>query len=306
MLAEQGTVTAVIFCVDAGGTRCRGRLVSATGEVLSEGEDGPCNPATDMARAAASLTRLWTTCARDAGRDPAQVIDVTLALGGAGLAIGSVRAGLLAAAPPFHRTVAMSDGYAALIGAGGGSPCGLVIVGTGVAGHRLFVDGSSIERDGWGWIGGDRGSGAWIGQRALRRALAAEDGLVGHDELSARVMEALRAASAEPRGWLVGLGPERLAALAPLVLQAADEGVTSAQHILDGAVEHLAALVRTLDLGADDALYLAGGLAAAMRPRLAQRLGRKISTPQADARTGCHLVAIGAAPAECARIEVRG
>ena len=287
----------VNFCVDAGGTRCRGRLIGADGRVLAEGEDGPCNPATDLARAVASLTRLWSGCAEAAGVAAAPG-DVTLALGGAGLAGPLVRRSFLDAAPRFGRTVVMSDGYAALVGAGGGSPCGLIITGTGIAGHRLYADGRSIERDGWGWIGGDRGSGAWIGQRALRHALAAYDGVVPPGPLSERVLAALRAHAREPRSWLVGMGPDRLAALAPRVLASAEEGDATAAAILDRAVAHLAALAGTLDLGDSDTLYLAGGLAAVMRPRLSQHLGRAVAVPAADARTGCYLVASGDAPPE--------
>lgn len=283
----------ITLCVDAGGTRCRGRLVAPDGTVLAEGEDGPCNPSTDLDRAVASLGRLWTACA--AGHDAA---NVTLALGGAGLAAPAVRTAFLAALPRFGRTVAMSDGYAALIGAGGGTPSGLIIAGTGVVAHRLFADGRSIARDGWGWVGGDRGSGAWIGQRALRHALAAEDGVVPRDGLAARVLTVLRAEAGSPRAWITGLGPDRLAALAPLVLAVAEEGETTAGAILDRALGHLAALAGTLALGAGDALYLAGGLAPVMRPRLAARLGRAVGAPAADACTGCLLVATGAAPPE--------
>lgn len=289
---------AVNFCVDAGGTRCRGRLIGAAGQVLAEAEGAACNPATDLRQAASSLARLWTSCATATGRDPADIAGVTLALGGAGLAAHSVRSRFLEACPRFGRTVVMSDGYAALIGAGGGAPCALIIAGTGVAGHRLYADGTSIERDGWGWVGGDRGSGAWIGQRALRHALAVQDGVVPRDNLADRVMQVLRAASKDLRGGMVGMGPDRLAAMAPLVLAAAEGGDAAAVRILDRAAEHLAALARTLDLGEADPLFLAGGLAVRMRPMLAQRLGRRIGVPAADACTGCYLVATGAAPSE--------
>jgi glucosamine kinase len=287
-----------IFCVDAGGSRCRGRLVGPAAHVLAEAEDGPCNPSTDFAAAVASLARLWQRAAAAGGRDPAAAPEVTLALGGAGLGTSAMRRRFLAALPRFGRSVVMGDGYAALIGAGGGAPCGLIIAGTGVVGHRLYPDGRSIERDGWGWIGGDRGSGAWIGQRALRHALAALDGLVAFDPLVREVIAAVRTASPEPRGWIAGLGPERLAALAPLVLAAEREGDPVAAGILDEAVGWLAGLAGTLDLGAGDTLYLAGGLAETVRPRLAARLRRSVAEPAADARHGAYLVATGAAPAE--------
>ena len=294
---------ALIFCVDAGGTRCRGRLVAAT--TLAEAEDGPCNAATDVARAAASLAGLWATCATRAAHDPADRAAVTLALGGAGLSVAAARRALLDAAPQFGRAVVMSDGYAALVGASGGAPAGLIIAGTGVAGHRLFADGSSIERDGWGWVGGDRGGGAWLGQRALRHALGVADGLLPRDGLADAVRAALRELAAEPRGWIPRLGPDRLAAMAPLVLRAADAGEPAARAIRDRAVGHLAALAATLGLGAEEPLHLAGGLADSLRSLLAQRVGRHVGVPAADAREGCRLVATGAAPAERVRDEAR-
>jgi len=286
-----------IFCVDAGGTGCRGRLYDARGAVLAHGEAGPCNPSSDLATASASLAELWRRCAGGAGRDPADLSHV-LAIGGAGLFTPAIRKSFLAAIPRFDRVVAMSDGYAALIGAGGGAPCALIIAGTGVVAHRLRDDGLTLQRDGWGWIAGDRGSGAWLGQRALRHALAAVDGLVPRDALADAVLARLREDEARLGGWLVGIGQSRLGALAPLVLQAADAGDATAARIMARAADHLAALARALGLGADVPLYMAGGLAGTFRAQVAARLGRAVSVPEEDAIVGCRLVAIGAAPAE--------
>jgi glucosamine kinase len=295
MQSRAGRLT---FCVDAGGTHCRGRLYDPSGAVLAEGDAGPCNPSTDPAQAVASLTALWQACAAKAGRDAADVADVGFAIGGAGLYARGARQQFLASIPRFARAEVMSDGYAALIGAGGGAPCALIIAGTGVVAHRLYPDRRSIQRDGWGWIAGDRGSGAWIGQRALRHALASVDGLVPRDALADAVLAVLREDDRRLGGWLIGMGPSRLGALAPLVLAAADAGNATAQRILAHAVAHLAALAGTLDVTAADALYLAGGLAATFRAPLAAALGRAIEVPAADAITGCRLVANGAAPPE--------
>jgi len=287
----------LILCVDGGGSKSRARLVDGAGRTLAEGEDGPCNPYTDVARAVASAAALWRRLAAASGRDPAASAHAVLAIGAAGLYVPSAREAFIAGMPPFARTVALSDGYAALIGAGGGRPCALMIVGTGVAGHRLYPDGRSVQRDAWGWVGGDRGSGAWIGRKALRHMLAALDGVRPRDALADAVLGALggRALLTEA---LVGLGPDRLAALAPLVLSAAREHVASAVQIRGRALDHLAALGRVLDPGPHEAFYAAGGLAAVFAPDVAQRLGRAMLAPQADAMTGCYLVASGQAPTE--------
>lgn len=191
----------------------------------------------------------------------------------------------------------MSDGYAAMIGAGSGAPCSLVIVGTGVAGHRLFANGLSIQRDAWGWIAGDRGSGSWIGQKALRHCLAALDGVVPRDALSGAVLAAIGGVEKLRQGWMRDLGPERLAALAPLALEQANAGDAAARRIRDRAVEHLSALIGVI-AGPDAPLYAAGGLVAPLRAMLSLKAGLPILEPKGDALTGCWLVAIGRAPEE--------
>ena len=206
-----------------------------------------------------------------------------------------MREAFLAGIPPFGRNIAMSDGYAALIGAGGGQPAALIIAGTGIVGHRLYADGTSIQRDGWGWIAGDRGSGAWIGRRALRHAMAVMDGIAPPDDLSRAVIEAFQAQDRRAGHWLMGLGPDRLATLAPLVMASP---CAEAAAILHRAAELLAALARTLDVDTDTPLFMAGGLSARLRPMVAAQLGRAVDAPAADAITGCLLVASGAAPEE--------
>ena len=287
-----------IFCVDGGGSKSRGRLVDAQGHILADGgEEGPCNPSTNSERAAASVLALWQRCAAAAGLNPRQPGEVALAIGAAGLYVHTARDRFLAALPPFARTVTMSDGYAALIGAGGGKPCGLMIIGTGIAGHRLWSNGLSVQRDAWGWVAGDRGSGAWIGIRALRHATLVLDGIAPRDPLSDRVL-AYFGGRAGLSDAISGIGPARLAELAPIVLAAADARIPRALWIKDRAAEHLAALARVLDIGSEDTLYAYGGLAPILGPAIADRLGHAVLTPEADPMKGCYLVAAGKAPTE--------
>ncbi len=258
---------------------------------------GPATPSTNLDRALASTQALLDRCFEIANIAPDDEDDIVFAIGAAGLYVASARAKFLAALPQFKRTVTMSDGYAALVGAGGGKPCGLMIIGTGVAGHRLWPNGLSVQRDAWGWIGGDRGSGAWLGFKALRHMFAAIDGVVPKDGLSERVL-AHFGGRAKLSEAITGMGPDRLAALAPHVLAAAEEGVPRAVYVRDRAIHHLTSLARVLDIGAGDALYAAGGLAAIFAPWVGEKLGHRVSAPEADAMHGCYLVAAGRAPTE--------
>lgn len=286
----------LIFCVDGGGTRSRARLVRANGDAAAAAEAGPCNPTSDLDTAVASITELWAQASEAAGGINPE--DHHLAIGAAGIASAPIRHAFVAALPAFAETTLMSDGYAALIGASGGAPAGLVIVGTGSVAHRLLPDGRSFQRDGWGWIGGDRGSGAWIGRKAVRAALAARDGVQSPTVLTQWVEKALGASEAAILDWLRQAGQRRLASLAPLVSDAATAGDGLAAAILDEAADHAAALAGSLDVAPDEPLYLAGGLAEVLRPRIEARLGRRFDSPVGGALEGCRLVAMGEAPPE--------
>ena len=288
---------AITFCIDGGGTRSRGRLVDREGRPLAFAESGPCNPSTNRARALASLADLWQQCCAALGRDSEDRGSAALAIGAAGLYVPATRDAFLAECPSFAATATMSDGYAALIGAGAGEPCALAIIGTGIAGHRLYSDGRSIQRDAWGWVAGDRGSAAWIGRAALRHCFVALDGIAPHDGLSRAVLQAIGGTVPIAGGWLRDLGPDRLGAFSPIVLAQAAQGEPAAVRIRDRAVEHLAGLVRVLD-AADVPLYAAGGLVEPLRAFLEERIGRDIRKPEADALAGCWLVASGQAPEE--------
>jgi glucosamine kinase len=284
------------FCVDAGGSRSRARVLDEQGGRHAEAVSGPCNPATSFDQAVASLHDVWRQCAALLGRRTDETDDVVFAIGAAGMYLDG-RDRFLAACPAFRRAAAMSDGYAALIGAGMGEPCSLIIIGTGVAGHRLYPSGFSIQRDAWGWIAGDRGGGSWLGRKALRHFFTALDGVGAADALTRAVDGVIGGVEAIRTGWMRDLGPAKLAALAPVVLAQADAGDPAAISIRDRALDHLAALIGVI---ADDSgpLYAAGGLVPALRGRLAQRVGRQVLEPEGDALKGCWLVASGQAPEE--------
>ncbi|WP_414832648.1 BadF/BadG/BcrA/BcrD ATPase family protein [Afifella sp. YEN Y35] len=287
----------MILAVDAGGTRCRARLVASDGTLVASGEGGACNPSTDLPGAIAVLDALinllcrQTTPATERG-------SVVLSLGVAGLVDVNRRAAFLAAVEGFLEIMAMSDGYAALVGASGGRPARLVILGTGAAGHRLFADGTSIQRDGWGFLGGDRGSGAWLGRRAVEAALKSFDGAAPESLLSERLVARLGGSEAAILDWLLQAGARECASLVPDVVRSAEAGDPAAEGLLEAAADEAADLVRALGEKEEEPMYLLGGLAEVLRARIERRLGQQLDVPQGGALDGCLLVARGQAPQE--------
>lgn len=287
------------FCVDAGATRSRGRLYDASGSVLADAMSGPANASYDCEQAVANVLDLWSRLSAAIGHDAQDVTGAILAIGGAGLYNPKAREPFVARMPAFARVITMSDGYAALIGAGGGKPCALVTIGTGVAGHRLFDDGASIQKDALGWIVGDRGGGCWMGTRALRHAMEVWDGIAPPSALSNAVMAKLGGRQGMLDGVLAGLNAHRLAEFAPLVLVLAQEGCPVAGRILSRAVDCLAVLVGVLKCE-DVPLFFNGGLAETLAPMIVQRIGRQAQQPVGGPLEGCLLVAKGKAPEEWA------
>lgn len=286
----------IYFCVDAGGTRSRGRLYALSGAILAEAVDGQGNASTRFDDAVANITNLWRRLNAAIGRDPLALSNTVFSIGGAGLYDLKARDPFIARCPAFATVFAMSDGYAALIGAGNGRPCALLTVGTGTAGHRLYDDGTSIQRDGWGWLVGDRGSGCWMGTLAMRHMLEVVDGVAAELILAGAMLKEIGGFAALMDDGL-DLDAQRLAHFAPIVLRCAQAGCPAAQEIVTQAVGKLAALVATLDCDAVP-LYLNGGLADALKPGLALRVGRRIEEAAGDPMQGCFLVARGAAPIE--------
>ncbi|MEU8355287.1 BadF/BadG/BcrA/BcrD ATPase family protein [Nonomuraea sp. NPDC048882] len=145
--------------------------------------------------------------------------------------------------------------------AGSAEPDGsLLLSGTGAAAARLTGFELDAVADAMGWLLGDAGSGFWIGRQAAKAVIEALDrGLPvesllpgsGHELVSlvgARFLGDERPAT--PRAAaarivrLAQADHMRLAALSPLVGQAAEAGDPLAERIVREAADHLVATLR--------------------------------------------------------------
>ncbi|MCG6497851.1 BadF/BadG/BcrA/BcrD ATPase family protein [Kitasatospora sp. A2-31] len=197
--------------------------------------------------------------------------------------------GTLARATGAERLVLAGDAVAAYVGALGTRAGVTVAAGTGLVaiGHR---PGSGWRRaDGWGQLLGDCGSGGWIGRAGLEAALRAYDGRSGG---SPALLERAERRYGPVTGLPAALQPRPdraalLAAFAPEVAGAADDGCPVAGVILRRAGEEIAATAAAAATAAglaEPRLALTGGLFNLARLRSATEAALADRLPTARLR----------------------
>ncbi len=260
--------------VDGGGTKTRVRLVDhSVGAIVGEVVTGPAN-------LGLGCKACWNQIGRAidiAGLDlPARCV-----VGLAGTEYSEERQGFLASAP--FPTILVSDRDAGLFGAHGGRPGGCLTVGTGVSFAWLDPRGIITRRGGFGFMLGDQGGGAWMGQRllcGLIRLADRSDLQPSHISL----IESLEI-GASPTDWITFANqatPLEFGSLAPKVLNTESTISLSADIISEGVAE-LESLIREFPKVLP--LALVGGLAHAYKNHL-KMLGFDVVTADGNALDG--------------------
>jgi len=154
----------------------------------------------------------------------------------------------------------------------GEGPGVLLVVGTGSMAWGQDPEGTEIRVGGWGTLLGDEGSGYWFGLQALKAVARAADGRGPATTLTDTILEALHLRSPHALiSWAASAAKGEIAALTPLLLQAAFSGDPAAAEILKGGLE---ALLRHLQVvrsrwprgGGDIPMALVGGVMEASAP----------------------------------------
>lgn len=264
--------------IDGGGTSTRAVVADASGRLLGRGESG----ASALNQGVDQAWRHIREAIERAGVPGLQLQDCALGLGLSGTGVPAQLQGFLAADPGVARLALVTDGFAGLLGAHGGQPGGLLISGTGSVAEALLADGSHRMVGGWGWQIGDEGSGAWLGQQAMKVAQAAFDGRAPRGPLADSVHDLAGPGREHLLAFCAQAGQGGYASLARLVFENAAD--PAAEALLDSAaraLEELAvALHPTLPLA------LAGSIALRLAPRLSSALQSRRVEPQGDAVAG--------------------
>lgn len=263
---------------EGGGTRFTLWLVPCTGgDPVARHVAGPANLTTlGVDRFVDRFEDSLSTLLAGSGRGRADVTGITLALAGleSPAAAAPLRAALAACGPGASAlpapTIALgSDAGVTLLGATAGGPGALLLAGTGSIALVRDAEGIETRCGGWGSAVGDDGSGHDLGRRVLRRLVLHLDGRSPEDLLM-RLFEAHRVRGEDPatkaRDWIRKWSPaaDRVAALAPVLVEAAGAGDAASGRDLDDAARSLVALamdaIRRAGLAPTAPLFLHGGL----------------------------------------------
>jgi N-acetylmuramic acid 6-phosphate etherase len=263
----------LLLGIDGGGSHTVALLAQrdANGHrVLGRGESGPSNlQGVGAARATQSLDEAVGRAFTAARLPRCAVASACLGLSGAGRPSDQQIIRDWASAATLATHVEITSDAALLLAAGTPEGWGIAIVsGTGSIAMGQNAAGATARAGGWGPLLGDEGSGYLLVLEALRAVSHAADGRGSATALTERFVTALHVARPQELVTAVhGRGLERgdLAALAPVVLEAAEAGDAIAAAIVRKGAAALAAaagsVARQLNLtGAPLPLAFAGGV----------------------------------------------
>jgi glucosamine kinase len=274
--------------VDGGGTGTRARLSDAHGNPLGEGRAGPSGLMQGTSQAWRHI-QLAISNALDAsglmGHARPAPDTMALGMGLAGANNPTWLADFLAANPGYPHVTVDSDAFTALLGAHGGKPGALVIVGTGSIALAWLADGTRRTTGGWGFPSGDEGSGSYLGLRAATLTQQATDGRRPHSALTQAILAATGGSATSLLNWCGQAGQHEYATLAPLVFDTEGHDPLSA-GLLAEAVMAIEDLVQALDPAAALPLAMWGSIGQRLTPRLDAATRARLVTPAGDALVG--------------------
>ncbi|AKJ31624.1 BadF/BadG/BcrA/BcrD ATPase family protein [Caldimonas brevitalea] len=281
--------------VDGGGTGTRARVTRSDGQLVGVGQAGPSALGQGIEQAWRHVRDAVDAAFAAAAIDPAPLAQCAVGLGLSGVHNIGWRDTFLATRPAspgagFAVVALETDAFTMLLGAHGGQPGAIVSSGTGSVGELWRPDGARVSVGGWGFPVGDEGSGAWLGQRAVRLAQWAMDGRIHQSALVHAVWDVCGSTRERLLAWCDEAGQFEYAQLAPLVFDT-EASDLSAAHLLQRAVQALDAVAHALDGPLGAPLAVCGSIGRRLASRLSEATQMRRVEPAGDAADGAlHLV----------------
>jgi len=261
----------IVMGVDGGNSTCRVVLADSKGRVLGYGKSGPASAdGVDVETTTMHIHEAASAAWKDAGQSP-QPVSASF-WGMAGVVsepdrdlIRKIVAGLKISDP--NSLGIDHDIRIALSGGLGNQPGIALIVGTGCSCYGRSKTGYSLRVGGWGHILDDGGSSYYLGLEAIKAVVRSSDGRKSATSLTSHVLDHFGIDDVqEIMHQVYSKGAEKsvIAALAPTVLEEAQNGDAIASEIVIAGFDELATLVKIASarLGEDGKrLTITGGLA---------------------------------------------
>lgn len=231
--------------IDGGQSSTVALIGDETGRVIGEGQGGPCN----HVGAAERRDKFFAAVGDSVQAAAAQAgikQDVVFAGVCAGFSGGTAdKSPLLPDLIRADHYMITHDAHIALVGATAGGPGIITIAGTGSISYGRNKDGVTARAGGWGYVFGDEGSAFDIVRHALRALMQNEEGWGPASSVRGPLLAATDSTCADELLHLCytdRLPRERVAALAPIVDEAARAGDPVAGEILNSAAQSLATI----------------------------------------------------------------
>jgi len=241
--------------IDGGGSRTTAWLADGDGKPLGCAESGPSNPIKVGFRAAErEILKAYHACVREAGFSVAAAraarppLLQAVAAGISGIDRQAAHRTLIAWMRrhiPARHYLLTTDAAIALAAAVRDGAGIIVIAGTGSIAYARDDQGKLMRAGGWGIPFDDGGSGYDIGRRAVSAAIQSADGRGPKTLLLEWICRQLHIRQITDV-VTAQLEQQQVAALFPLVMEAAGEGDLVARHLCDDAARELAELAVAL------------------------------------------------------------
>jgi N-acetylglucosamine kinase-like BadF-type ATPase len=282
-----------VIGIDGGGTKTAAMIADRKGNVLAQHVAGPSHfQIMGVEKAARVIVSLVRECCVSVGCSPKDIHATMIGLAGAGRAddkkrmVDGLRRLISSKKITLRKVRIESDARIALEGAFKGGMGIILIAGTGSIGFGKDERGNIHRVGGWGRILGDEGSGFFIGKQALTLVCRHLDGRSAPTLLTAMVAKKFGLKTSADIISAVYKNDLNIAAIAPLVFEAVEEGDAAASEIIQLSsfelAEHVRVLVTKIQNGKEETvrrkipLSFIGGLVAEETP-LTRVLRRQIS-----------------------------
>lgn len=232
--------------IDGGGTTTRAVIIDENMQDLGRGEAGSSNHySVGVARAVENIRQAVAAALQKANIPESEIVSWGLGLAGAcTVAEQDLLRKAIAPVCPAKNLAIDEDVAAAQAGAFGGGAGAVCIAGTGANCFGINANGQRARVDGLGPLLGDRGSGYWIGEQTLRIICKMDNGIVPKSPLLEKVLQQLEVADVDGLVQIVyqpDFERDRIAGLAPVVMQLSRDGDAASTDILQSAGRELAA-----------------------------------------------------------------